>query len=283
MSPARHRWQVLWAAVGVARQHQITRLAQAIAFNAFLVIPSAMLAALGVFTLVSRPQDVSDAVQRLSGIVPDTVIQLLDQSLRRVAASHSQGLVLAVVGGLIAVWSMMGAMSSVMWAVNIAYDRQETRGFLWSKLTALVMAVCAFVAFALVVLGVVLEPVISHWLEGRLGTPPGLNWLWLIAEWVVLVLGLLVTFETILYLAPSGERPPLRLVTMGSVVAIVIWLAASIGFAFYTANLGSYNKAWGSLAGVIITLTWLWLTSLALVLGAEVNAAIGRSREDALG
>jgi membrane protein len=143
------------------------------------------------------------------------------------------------------------------------------------------MAVCAFVAFALVVLGVVLEPVISHWLEGWLGTPPGLSWLWLIAEWVVLVFGLLVTFETILYLAPSGERPPLRLVTMGSVVAIVIWLAASIGFAFYTANLGSYNKAWGSLAGVIITLTWLWLTSLALVLGAEVNAAIGRSREDA--
>ena len=129
----------------------------------------------------------------------------------------------------------------------------------------------------------VLEPVISHWLEGRLGTPPGLSWLWLITEWVVLVFGLLVTFETILYLAPCGERPPLRLVTMGSVVAIVIWLAASIGFAFYTANLGSYNKAWGSLAGVIITLTWLWLTSLALVLGAEVNAAIGRSREDAAG
>jgi membrane protein len=283
MSAARHRWNVLWAAVGVARQHQITRLAQAIAFNAFLTIPSAMLAALGVFTLVSQPQDVANAVDRLHGIVPDTVIQLLNDSIQRVAASHSQGLALALVGGVIALWSMMGAMSSVMWAINIAYGREEGRGFLRSKLTALVMAVCAFVAFALVVVGVVLEPVISSWLDDHLGRPPGLDWLWLIVEWAVLVLGLLVTFEAILYLGPSGERPPLRLVTMGSVVAITIWLAASIGFAFYTANLGSYNKAWGSLAGVIITLTWLWLTSLALVLGAEVNAAIGRSREDGAG
>jgi membrane protein len=283
MSAARHRWQVLWAAVGLAREHQITRLAQAIAFNAFLTIPSAMLAALGVFTLVSQPQDVSHTVERLSGIVPDTVIQLMNSSIQRVAASQSQSLALALVGGAIAVWSMIGAMSSVMWAINIAYDREETRGFLRSKLTALAMAVCAVVAFALVVVGVVLEPVISSWLDDHLGRPPGLDWLWLAAEWAVLVLGLLVTFEAILYLGPSGERPPLRLVTMGSVVAIVIWLAASIGFAFYTANLGSYNKAWGSLAGVIITLTWLWLTSLALVLGAEVNAAIGRSREEGAG
>jgi membrane protein len=95
----------------------------------------------------------------------------------------------------------------------------------------------------------------------------------------VLIAGLLAAFATVLYLGPNVDHPRWQFLTPGSVLAVVVWLAASGLFAVYTAMFGSYNKTWGSLAAVIVMLTWLWLTGLALLFGAEVNAEAERSRE----
>ena len=99
-----------------------------------------------------------------------------------------------------------------------------------------------------------------------------MEYVWWIAQWPILVLALLGAFATMLYLGPDVEERSWRLVTPGAFVAVVVWLAASGAFALYTAHFDAYNKAWGSLAAVIVTMTWLWLASLALLFGAELDA-----------
>jgi membrane protein len=106
-----------------------------------------------------------------------------------------------------------------------------------------------------------------------------LNIAWWIVQWPILLAGLLVAFATLLYIGPDVEEPKWEFLTPGSLVAAVLWLAASGLFAVYTATFSSYNKTWGTLSAVIVTLTWLWITGMALLLGAEINAEAERSRE----
>src|SRR5207253_10092607 len=119
---------------------------------------------------------------------------------------------------------------------------------------------------------------IEKYVGDALGVQPVLKYVWWAAQWPVLVAGLLAAFATLLWLGPDVDQPRWRFVTPGAALAVVIWLAASGAFAVYTAKFGSYNKTWGSLSAVIIMLTWLWLTALALLFGAEVNAEAERSR-----
>ena len=117
-----------------------------------------------------------------------------------------------------------------------------------------------------------LGPFLERWLGHALGQPTVTAWAWWTLQWPILVAGLLFAFAWLLYLGPDVEQRDWRLITPGAVTALVVWLVASGGFAFYAARFGSYNKAWGSLSAVVVMLIWLWLTSVALLLGAEVNA-----------
>ena len=123
-----------------------------------------------------------------------------------------------------------------------------------------------------------LGPFLQSWVGDAIGSPTATAWVWWTAQWPLLVGALLFLFAVLLYLGPDVQQPRWQLVTPGAAVSLVIWLAASGGFAFYTAHFGSYNKTWGTLSAVVITLIWLWLTSLALLFGAEVNAAVQRGR-----
>jgi membrane protein len=125
----------------------------------------------------------------------------------------------------------------------------------------------------------VLGPALSKWLGGALGIESVIGWIWWIAQWPLLLVGLLAVFATVLYLGPNAEHPRWQFITPGTLTAVFLWLAASGLFAVYTSMFGSYNKTWGSLAAVIVMLTWLWLTSLSILFGAEINAEAERSRE----
>jgi membrane protein len=269
--------RILVRAVRRSMQDHVPNLAQAVAFNTFLAIPSGLLVALGVFTLVSSPTDVSTLISHLRGVVPASVIQLLNQSLQRARASGG-GEAMIAVGAVIALWSLTSAMTTIQWAINLAYEHQTRRGFVRTRLAALGMVACILVAFGLVVVVQVLGPVMTAWLGSTLGEQAAINWIWWIAQWPVLIGGLLAAFAGILFLGPDVDRRRYRLVTVGSLVATVIWVLASLGFAYYVDNFGSYNKTWGSLSAVIVMLTWLWLTSLALLFGAEINAEVERTR-----
>jgi membrane protein len=274
-------WRAVFVrAVKESLADHVTNLAAALAYYAFLAIPSLLLVAVGVFSLVADEDAVTTIVERLQGVVPQEAITLIEDSLARVTQTASgSGLAMTIVGSVLALWTLTGSMQTLMWALNSAYDREETRGFVKRRLIALAMVLLMLVAFVLAFGLLVLGPALSGWIGSAVGMESVVRWLWWTAQWPILIVGLLLAFAAILHLGPNVEHPRWRFLTVGTAVSVVVWLLASGAFALYVASFGSYNKAWGSLAAVIIMLTWLWISGLSLLFGAEVNAEAERSRE----
>jgi membrane protein len=260
-------------------EHNLPMIAQALAYSSFLAIPSVLLVAVGVFTLVAGPQTIDNLIGHLHTVMPGQATQLISGSLHRLDQKPSSSIVMTAVGFVLAIWSTTGAMNSYMTALNLAYDRKDRRSFVKKRLTALVMVACIGAAFVLVAALLIFGPAIERWLGNALGIASVLGIVWWVAQWPILVVGLFAAFATLLYLGPDVDHPRWRFLSPGSAIAVAVWLVASGAFAVYTASFGSYNKTWGSLAAVIVMLTWLWLTGLALLFGAEVNAEAERSRE----
>jgi membrane protein len=256
----------------------IPMIASALAYSSFLAIPSVLLLAVGLFSLLASPNTIQELIDRFSTFMPSEAAQLFGDSLQRLEQKPSTGIVMALVGLVIALWSATSAMTTYMAALNIAYDLEDDRGFARKRLVALGLAAALGAAVLLVGLLLVFGPYVERWVGDVLGIEGVTSWLWWVVQWPLLVGGLLIAFSVVLYFAPASDRPPWRWVTPGALVALVVWIVASVGFAVYAGLFGSYNKTWGSLAAVIVTLTWLWLTGLALLFGGEVNAEVDRSR-----
>jgi membrane protein len=266
-------------AVKKAMSDHVPNLAAALAYYAFLAIPSALLIALGLFSLFASPDDVTTLVDKASTIMPSEATTLLRENLTQMTEAQATNATLIGIGGLLAVWALGGAMQNLIWALNIAYDREETRSFVKRRLTAWAMVAFALLGFGLSFGLLVLGPPLSTWLGKALHAETLTSAIWWTAQWPLLVGGLLVAVAGIYWLGPSLEHRRWRFLTFGSVVAVLIWLAASAAFAFYVGSLGSYNKTWGALAAVVILLTWFWLSGVALLFGAEIDAEAERSRE----
>jgi membrane protein len=243
--------------------------AAAITYYAFLAIPSVLLVAVGCFSLFADPATVSDLIGELTTVLPADAISLIDDSLKRVIENRDSGVVMVIVGLLVAAWTVSGAMGAVMRVLNRIFTEQETRGFVQQRVIGLVLILLLLAALALVFGLLVLGPHMADWV--------GAGWIWWVAQWPVLLGGLLVAFGVVYWLGPNRQPRRYQPLTAGALLAMVIWLAASAGFAVYVSMFGSYNKAWGSLAAVIVMLTWLWLSALALLFGAELNAELERN------
>ena len=267
---------VVRRALRKAEHDNILALAKALAFTVFLSVPALALAAFGVVSLLSQPADVRRffALHQLR-VVPVAARHLAEQSLVTVTTS-SHGVLAILVGGTIAAWTLTTAMTTTMWALNAAAEVRETRSFLRRRLIAVVMLVVAFVGFALSLGLLVLGPVVSGWVGQSLGFSAAFAWVWWIAQWPVLIVGLLVTAAVLYDLGVAIEAPRRRYLAVGTVVFVALSLAFSGAFAVYVSTFPSYGHTWGSLAGVIVTLTWLWLNSAAFLFGAELNNAAER-------
>ena len=270
---------ILKRAVKESIDDHIPNIAAALAYYAFLAIPSGILIALGVFSLVADAEAIATLVDKLGTVMPSQATDLIQSSLERMTESSSSGITALVVGGVVALWSLTGAMQNIMWALNVAYDRDETRGFLRRRIVAVGMLAFAFLGFTLMVGVLVLGPHLSTWIGEAAGAESIVRWTWLLGQWPLLLLGLLLVFAGMMSLGPNVKHPRWSFLTLGAAIAVVIWLLASAAFAVYASQFGSYNKAWGSLSAVVVLLIWLWLSSLALLFGAEVNAEAERSRE----
>jgi len=215
------------------------------------------------------------------GIAPSDAADLFGNSLRHLSQRSSTGLTLALVGLGLALWSASNAMSTVISALNVAYDREDSRGFVRSRLVAVVMAV--FVGAAALLAGtlLVMGPHLQAWLGSALDARRPVELAWWIGQWPILIAGLLFAFAVVLYLGPDVEHRRWQLISPGSVVAVVVWLVVSSAFSFYTAHFGTYDKTWGTLGAVIVTLIWLWLAGLSLLFGGELNAETERRAQGA--
>src|SRR4051795_4538361 len=260
--------------------HNGTMLASALAYSTFFAIPAVLLVTDGVFTLVVGPDTIASLMAHFSNVMPAAATSLLGRSLQRLDAHPSTGITMTAVGFVLALWSTTGAMTTYMTALNLAYQRKDGRKFVMKRFIAVQMVAVIGFAFVLVAVLLIFGPVLEQLVAAHAGPLSGaIGWIWWIAQWPILLTGLLAAFATLLYLGPDVEHPRWHFLSVGSVFATVIWLAASGAFAFYTSAFASYNKTWGSLAAVIVMLTWLWLAAIALLLGAELNAETERSRE----
>ena len=216
--------------------------------------------------------DVGEAqrnLQSLTTILPGGAITVISDHMANVAAAHESGLSLAALGGLLlSIWSADGAMTALIVGVGIAYDEPDKRGFLKKKLVSLSFT-AGFLVFALAAAAVtVIYPALKHHngsdaalVFGAVAWP---------ALFIILCGGLALLYRH----GPSRDRAKWRWITWGSVVAAVIWLAASIGFSLYAANFGTYDKTYGPLGAVVGFMTWIWISSMVVLLGAELNSEI---------
>ena len=250
-----------------AKADQVPLMAAGLAYYAFLAIFPAIIAAVSLYGLFADPaqivQQMSSLLQGLPAQARDLIIdQLRNQSARRVGLGI--GAVIAIV---IALWSASGGVSQLLTAVNVAYDEDEKRSFVAKRGLALLVTLGAIV-FMVIVFGLV---AVLPAILARLDLGP-LSWLLQILRWVLIAVIVAVALAVIYRIGPDRDAPKIRWVSIGAVVATILWLVASIGFAIYVATFGSYAKTYGAVAGIVVTLFWLWITSYAILLGAEINA-----------
>ena len=258
---------------------QCTDLAAALTYYGVLAIFPAVLALSAILGLVGQSEkSVQTVLDVISPLVSEDALGTIEPTLLELASSQTAGWAL-LVGAVIALWSASGYVGAFARAMNRIYEIGEGRPF-W-KLRPLMLLV-TLVAIALVAL-VLLMLVVSGPLAQSIGDQIGLGeqavQVWNIAKWPVMLLAVIVIVAILYYATPNVQQPKFRWVSVGAVVAIVIWMVASAGFAFYVANFASYNKTYGSLAGVIIGLVFLWLTNVALLLGAEIDSELERGRQ----
>jgi membrane protein len=260
---------------------KLTHWAAALTYYAVLSIFPALLAVVSILGLIGSSA-IQPLIDNLGTVAPGAAKDIVTGALKGLQQGGGSGL-LFIVSLAAAIWSASGYISAFMDASNTVYDVEEGRP-IWMKLplrlaiTVLMLVLLAVSAVAVVLSGPVAEQV------GKLfGVSDSALAVWDIAKWPVLVLIAAFMFAVLYYSAPNVKQPGLKAVLPGGVVAVILWILASLAFAFYVANFGSYNKTYGSLGGVIVFLVWLWLTNLAILLGAELNAERARGRNIATG
>jgi membrane protein len=257
----------------------MTMVASALAYSAFFTIPSALLLVVGAFTLTTGPGTTDRLLNGLEGVVPKQATDLLGASLHQLDRRPTESAALVAAGLLLALWSTTGAMTAYMTGINIAYGRRDSRGFARRRLIALGMVACIAAAVSLTAIFLIFGSIIERQVGDALGISRELAYLWWLAQWPILIGGLLIAFATLLWLGPAlDSRPRWRFLSAGSLVAVLAWIVVSAGLGVYTSSFGSFNKTWGTLSAVIVTLIWLWLGGLSLLFGAELNAEVERSR-----
>ncbi len=214
---------------------------------------------------------------------PGQARDVIVDALRELSSSSSVAGPVAILGLLSALWAASGYVGGFMRASNAIYEIEEGRPF-WKTLPLRVFLTLAMVVLlGATAVGVALSGTVAEKVGGWLGFGDTAIVVWNIAKWPVLVALLSLAIALLFWAAPNVRHPGFRWLTPGSLLALVMWVLASLGFAFYVANFASYNKVYGSLAGVIVFLVWLWISNLALLLGAEFDAELSRARHIAAG
>jgi len=274
-----------WAAVKrTVREFQVDNLkdwAAALTYYSVLSIFPALVVLVSLIGLAGR-STIQTLLDNLGQVAPGSVNQILEGAIRSLQQTRGSAGVLALVGLAAALWSASNYIAAFMRASNAIYDVPEGRP-VWKTLpiriaiTVIVMVLLAASAVAVVATGGLADRI------GRLlGLGSAVVTVWDIVKWPVLLLVISFMFA-LLYWASPNAKQGFRWVTPGGILAVVVWVAASVAFALYVANFSSYNKTYGSLASVIIFLVWLWLSNTAILLGAELNAELERGRAIAAG
>ncbi|RBY82561.1 YihY/virulence factor BrkB family protein [Geodermatophilus sp. TF02-6] len=267
--PARGWKQILKRAWAENNADNMPIIGAGVAFWAFLAVFPALIAMISIYGLVSSPETVAAQVESLSQQLPDSAASLIGDQLGAIASRSGGaltfGLVISVLGAL---WSASGGVNNLITAVNLAYDEVETRNFIKRRALSLVLTLGAIV-FVLVTFTLV--AVVPNVLDA-LPLGPFTTVLAQVVRWVLLLAVFAGSLAVLYRIAPDRDAPRFRWVSLGAVVVTVVWAVVSVAFSFYVDNFGSYNETYGTIAGVIVLMLWLYLTCFLILFGAEINS-----------
>jgi membrane protein len=257
---------------------ECTDIAAALTYYAVLSLFPAALALVSLLGVVGQQNTVDTLLAILRQLGATSAVETVEPVLQQLTASSTAGVAL-VIGLAGALWSASGYVTAFGRAMNRVYEIDEGRP-IWKLrpmmllVTAVLLVLTAVTAIALVVSGPLAEAI-----GGAVGLGSLAVTVWTIAKWPVLLAIVIVIVALLYHTTPNVRQPKFRWISVGAVVAILVWIIASAAFGFYVANFSSYNRTYGSLGGVIVFLLWLWITNLALLFGAELDAETERGRE----
>ena len=269
---------VLKRTVREFKADNLTDWAAALTYYGILAIFPALLVTVSILGLIGESAT-QPLLDNLATVAPGPAQEIFTNAIENLNRSQGQAGLLLIVGIATALWSASSYVGAFMRASNSIYEVEEGRPF-W-KLRPVQIAITLFMILLISIgaVAVVLTGPLAEEVGNVIGLGDAAVTAWDIAKWPVLVALVSMMFSVLYWAAPNVKQPGFRWLTPGGVLAVILWIVASAAFAFYVANFGSYNKTYGTLGGVIVFLIWLWISNIAVLLGAEMNAELERGRE----
>jgi membrane protein len=246
-------------------------VAAGVTYYALLALFPAIAALVSIYGLFADPATIQDHLNALSGVLPSGALDIIREQMTRIASKGGGTLGLSFVIGLaVSLWSANAGMKAIFDALNIVYGEDEKRSFVGLNVRSLSFTLGALAFLLLAIAAIVVLPILLNFV----GLGSTVAWLLALGRWPILLvavtLGLAVLYRT----GPSRDAAKWKWVTPGGVLAAVLWLVVSMLFSWYVANFGSYNETYGSLGALIGFMTWMWISTIVVLTGAEINAEI---------
>lgn len=258
---------------------QCTDQAAALTYYSVLAIFPALLALISLLGIFGQGESTVNAMlDMVRSVGQQNAAQVLEEPVRQMVTAQGAGIGL-VVGLGIALWSASGYIGAFGRALNRVYEVDEGRPIWKLRPLQLFITLICVLAMALALMAIVVSGPVARAIGDTLGVGEGAVTAFNIIKWPVILAVVIVIVALLYYATPNVRQPKFHWISVGAAIGIGVWLLASAAFGFYVSNFSSYNKTYGSLAGVIIFLLWLWLTNLALLFGAEVDSELERARE----
>jgi len=262
---------------GFSRDH-LTDWAAALTYYGVQALFPALIFLVSIIGLIG-PSATQPLLDNLGKLAPGPANSILGAAVKQIASSRGAAGIAFIAGLAGALWSASGYVGAFARASNAIYEVGEGRPFWKLRPIQIAVTVAMTLLLAIGAVAVVVTGPIAKQVGSLVGLGGAAVTAWDIAKWPALIVIVITMFSVLYWAAPNIKQPSFRWITPGGVLAVGLWILASAGFAFYVANFGSYNKTYGSMAAVVVFLVWLWISNLALLLGAEFNAEVERGRE----
>ena len=259
------------------KDDDVPGLAAGVAFKMFLSIFPSLFAAVAIFSIVTSASEIASMIDEAKGFLPSDAVDLLTRPLRNLADGGGTAAGIAAVAGIAAgLVAATSAAISMMKALSRAYDVPETRKFVRQRLVGLFLTLALLAALVAVALLLIVGRQVQESLLGNM--PPPLDWVLVAVRFLLALLVLIVLFAFVYWIGPNRDHPSWVWMSPGAALAVVGWLVVAGGFTLYAQTFGNYDETYGAIAGVALLLIWLQLSMLVILVGAEFNAEVERTR-----
>lgn len=264
---------ILKRTVGEFQEDNLTDWAATLTYYGLLALFPALIVLVSIVGLVGDPQSTTNTLTDIvTKLGPDSAASTFQGPIQQVTESRATAGFALIASTLIALWSASGYLGAFIRASNVIYETREGRPFWKLRPLQLLLTLVIVLLLAVMALGVVLTGPIVADVAGPIGVSDTAVSIWSYAKWVLIAFLFVLMIGLIYYASPNVKQRGFKWITPGGLVALVVWLVASAGFGLYVSQFASYNKVYGSLAGIVVILIWMWITNLAILFGHELNA-----------